>query len=223
MLAPLVFAAAQVVLWHSYRAEEQRALDACVATWNRAHPDAGVEALALPYDGYAAKLEAAIPRGNGPDLFIGPHGSIGEWSLLHLVEPIENRLPAATPGAPGRDSLDGDFLDGTVEPLRHDGHLYGLPLAFKSVALFYRRDLLAAPPRTTDDLLAQMRAAHQAGRYGLAYEAGDFFFHAAWLHGFGGRILDEHGAPALDSDPAVAALQLVADLAPLLPAESTSV
>ena len=65
MIAPSLLLATQLVVWHSYRADEQKALEACVAEWNRAHADVQVEALALPYDGFASKLEAAIPRGNG--------------------------------------------------------------------------------------------------------------------------------------------------------------
>jgi arabinogalactan oligomer/maltooligosaccharide transport system permease protein len=217
MIVP-AFLVAQVVLWHAYRADEQRALEACVAQWNQTHGDAHVEAVALPFDGYASKLEAAIPRGNGPDLFVGSHEAIGDWARLGLIEPLEARLPAATFDA---------FVDGTVAPLRTGGHLFGLPLAFKSLALFYRRDLVPTPPRTTDELVALARAtrAKQPGHYALAYEAGSFFYHAAWLHGFGGHILDAHDQPALTSEGAVASVAFVRLLAAeqLLPAESTSV
>ncbi len=217
MLAP-AFLVAQVVLWHAYRADEQRALEACVAVWNRTHAESHVEAVALPFDGYAAKLEAAIPRGNGPDLFVGSHEAVGDWARLGLVEPLETQVAPATLA---------QFLDGTVTPLRTHGHLYGLPLAFKSLALFYRRDRVPVPPRTTDALLGLARAtkASQPGHYALAYEAGSFFYHAAWLHGFGGHILDAHDQPALTSDAAVASVAFVRLLAAeqLLPAESTSV
>ena len=218
MILPTLLAA-HVVLWHSYRAEEQRALEACVQQWNQAHADVQVEALALPYDGFSSKLEAAIPRGNGPDLFVASHEAVGEWARAGLVEPIEERLPPGTLG---------QFLDGTIEPLRSGAHLYGVPLAFKSLALFYRTDLVSAPPRSTDELwtLARLtRARRGAGHYALAYEAGNFFYHAAWLHGFGGQILDARGRPALDSDGAVASVAFVKALADedLLPSESTGV
>ena len=55
----------------------RRAEGAARRAWrsrNHAHADVQVEALALPYDGFASKLEAAIPRGNGPDLVIFGHG-----------------------------------------------------------------------------------------------------------------------------------------------------
>lgn len=218
MIAPLILAT-QVVLWHSYRAGEQQALESCVRTWNQAHPDVQVEAVALPFDGFSSKLEAAIPRGNGPDLFVASHEAVGDWSRMGLIEPVETLLP---PGALGQ------FLDGTVEPLRAGAHLWGVPLAFKSLALFYRTDLVDKPPATTDELVAMaktVKATAPPGHYALAYEAGSFFYHAAWLHGFGGEILDANRRPALDSPGAIASVAFVKSLADadLLPAESTSV
>ena len=204
MLAPSLLLATQLVVWHSYRADEEKALDACVAAWNQTHADVHVEALALPYDGFASKLEAAIPRGNGPDLVVFGHGTIGDWARAGLIEPLAAALPA------------NQFLDGTVAPLYADGKLYGVPLAFKSLALFYRKDLVAHPPATTDELVAlarQWKATKPAGHYALAYEAGASFYHAPWLHGFGGQLLDAASKPALDSDGAVAPVVFLEGLA----------
>jgi len=216
VIAASLALATQLVLWHSYRADEEKALEACVAAWNRAHADVQVEALAQPYDGFASKLEAAIPRGNGPDLVIFGHSAIGDWARAGLIAPFDDTLPADA------------FLDGTVAPLRAGGKLWGVPLAFKSLALFYRKDLVATPPATTDELVAfarKTRATEPPGHYALAYEAGASFYHAPWLHGFGGRLLDDAGRPALDSPGAVASVAFVEALAAeeLLPPESTGV
>ena len=45
--------------------------------------------VAVPYDAFADKLTSAIPRGNGPDLFIYPHDRIGDWADAGMIEPIE--------------------------------------------------------------------------------------------------------------------------------------
>ncbi len=199
MIAPLLLAV-RVVVWHGYSDAEQRGLEAAVRAWNAAHPDAPVEPEALPAEVFSQKLQAAIPHGHGPDAFIAAHEKIGDWSRAGLVAPLDEGALAGI-----------DFLDGTTAPLRLDGHLYGVPLAFKSVALFYRTDLVAAPPETTDALLAACRRlgdpAH--GRYCLAYETGSFYHHAAWLHGEGGRILDAADQPHLASPEGVRALAFV--------------
>jgi arabinogalactan oligomer / maltooligosaccharide transport system substrate-binding protein/arabinogalactan oligomer / maltooligosaccharide transport system permease protein len=203
MIAAPLFFAAQVVLWHSYRADEQRGLDAAVAAWNQSHPDRIVEALAVPNDGFSYKLEAAIPRGHGPDLFIFSHEAVGEWSRAGLVAPIDD------------SSIKSDtYLDGMTAPLRIGGTLYGLPLAFKSLVLFYRTDLVPAPPATTDELLASCRTLSDParGRYCLAYEAGSFYHHAVWLHGEGGAIFDREGRPHLATPEGIRALAFARSL-----------
>jgi arabinogalactan oligomer/maltooligosaccharide transport system permease protein len=217
VIAASLLLATQLVVWHSYRADEEKGIEACVAAWNRTHADVHVEALALPYDGFASKLEAAIPRGNGPDLVVFGHAIIGDWARAGLIEPFH--VPRAALA---------QFLDGMVAPLHARGELYGLPLAFKSLALYYRKDLVARPPATTDELVALARAwkaNRPAGSYALAYEAGAAAYHAPWLHGFGGQLLDDRGRPALDSDGAIASVAFVESLAAeeLLPPESTGV
>jgi arabinogalactan oligomer/maltooligosaccharide transport system permease protein len=207
--------ATRVVVWHTYRADEQVALERAAQAYSAQHPDVLIEPVAMPFDGFTAKLEAAIPHGNGPDLFVASHEHLGEWSRAGLVKPLD--------GLVDPHAIDA-YLDGTVEPLRVGGHLYGLPLAFKSLALFYRTDRVAEPPADTDALYALAKAMRQNGRYALAYESGSMFYHAALLHGFGGRILDEDGRPQLDSDASVAALAWLRKLTDdqLLPEESTN-
>lgn len=67
-----------LVLWHSYRGQEKLALEQLVARFRKQHQRA-VETVALPHQAYAAKLNAAVPRGHGPDLFIFAHERIGTW------------------------------------------------------------------------------------------------------------------------------------------------
>ncbi len=211
LFAPAILAA-HVVLWHAYRGEEERALEHVVKTWNQTHPDETVDAVAVPYDAYSQKLSAAIPRGNGPDLFIAAHERIGDWRASGLIQQVP-------------ESADDDgYLPETFTPLHDGGKLFALPLAFKSLALFYRRDQLAQPPDTTDELIAFARQKRGAGKYGFAYETADFFYHAAWLHGFGGKIFDD-GIPRLDSPEAIRSVEFVLalDREHLVPGDATHV
>ena len=189
-------AVATIVLWHSYHADEQRGVETAVVRWNALHPESPVEPQAIPVEGFAGKLQAAIPRGHGPDVFIAAHEKIGDWARGKLIAPID---------------LDtSGFLPGTVDALRLDGAgpLYGVPLAFKSVALFYRTDQVSAPPSTTDELFALCTKVKTPNHWCLAYEAGSFYHHAGWVHGEGGVILRE-GASQLASPEGVRALAFV--------------
>ncbi len=185
-----------VVLWHTYTNGERAALEQLAEEWNRDHPDRGLTLVAVPYDAFADKLTSAIPNGNGPDLFIYAHDRIGAWVDARLIEPVEFWVD---------DELADRFDRGALLPLAYEGSLWGLPLGTKSLALFYRTDLVATPPRTTDELLALAPAARAADRYALAYANTELYGHAPWLFGYGGAVFDDAGELDLATAEAAAA------------------
>jgi arabinogalactan oligomer / maltooligosaccharide transport system permease protein len=185
-----------VVVWHSYSGLEKDALEELADAWTKDHPDAPIHLVAVPYTAFADKLTSAIPNGNGPDLFIYSHDRIGDWALGNVIESVGFWVDDATADRYAVDAIDS---------MAFRGQLYGLPMAVKSLALFYRTDLVAAPPATTDELVALAPALRAKDVYPLAYVNVDLYGHSPWLFGMGGRVLDEHGAPDLASPPAVAA------------------
>lgn len=210
LLAALLVAACSstddgLVLWHSYRGKERETLEALATRWNAGHPEAPVSLLAVPNESFADKITAAIPRGHGPDLVIFAHDRLGDWVESHLVERLEFFAD---------EPLLDRFIGPVLEALVYDGSLYGLPLSYKSTALFYNRKLVPRPPATTDELLALGRSltARAEGRFGLVYPANRLYFHAPWLHGFGGWIFDADGKLDLANDGAVSALAFARSL-----------
>ncbi|MCB9507534.1 MAG: extracellular solute-binding protein [Myxococcales bacterium] len=198
-----------VVLWHAYRGAEAEALVEVVHAFEERHPEVVVEVVPVPYQAYANKLTSGVPRGNGPDVFLFAQERIGAWAdagILHALEPTQHR--AVLEALPG----------GVVDACRYDGELWGLPVATKTTALFYRSDRLdelgAEPPETTDDLvaLAARFTDASAGRFGLVYPVGDFYFHSGWFFGFGGTLSDADGTPRLDAPSNANSFAFVADL-----------
>jgi arabinogalactan oligomer/maltooligosaccharide transport system substrate-binding protein len=175
-----------ITLWHSYRAKERATLEAQAAEWNARHPDRPLELLAVPNDTFADKITTAVPRGHGPDLVIFAHDRLGDWVESGIVEPLEFFAD---------EPLCDRFIGPVLDALTYRGSLYGLPLAFKSTALFYNRRLVPRPPATTDELLALGRPLtdRKAGRFALVYRSARLYDHAPWLHGFGGAVVDAHG------------------------------
>src|SRR5688500_12639499 len=125
--APLLLSL-RILLWHAYTGGEEQALEAVVKRWNaeqaRAPRPALVQAVGIPYGSLSDKLQAAIPRGHGPDLFIAGHDLSGEWARRGLLAKIEGE-PEVVAAIPG-------LLPETLRPLESGGHLLGLPLSFKS-------------------------------------------------------------------------------------------
>jgi len=199
----------ELVLWHSYFGLEQKALEKLVREYNALPGSMHVRLLQVSFDNLPQKITNAIPRGQGPDLFIFAHDRLGDWTGKRLIEPV---------GFWVDPSMARRFLSGTLDAFTAKGALYGLPLTYKSVALFYNKDLVPRPPRTTDELLAMGHRLTDRGkgRYGLVYQATNVYFHAPWLYGFGGRMLRRKGcgyAPDIVSNQAITALKFARRLA----------
>jgi maltose-binding protein MalE len=201
-----------ITLWHAYDGAERAALEEVARDFDAAHPDLELRLVAVPSDAFADKITAAIPNGNGPDLFIFAHDRIGDWAEARVLEPIEIFVDDAT-----ADRFDTQ----AIAAMAYRGSLYGLPLAVKSLALFYRTDLVATPPGTTDELLAMGAKLTGGGKFGLVYENGKLYGHAAWLHAFGARIFDDDGKLALDSPETARSIDFARELASIVPAEAT--
>ncbi len=198
----------KVTLWHSYRGKERAALEQTVAELNSSHADIQVELTFLPYGAYLNKVNASVPRGNGPDLFIAAHDRIGGWADSGIIAPVGAFLSPKT-----RER----FFSKTIEPLVYKRKLYGLPTAFKSTALFYNKKMIKTPPVDTDQMLAMARKWTSGGsdrqaRYGLVWNHSDPYIHACWLFGFKGQIFDSHGELHLDSTGNIQSVKFVRNL-----------
>ncbi len=209
----------RLVLWHSYRGAEVTALEASVQRFEASHPALRVSLVSIPYDAFPNKVTVATPRGNGPDLFIFAHDRVGDWAATGIVEPI---------GFWATEPLLDRFFRATLAPLVYRGQLFGLPLAFKTLALYRDTSLAPTAPASTEALVSQAQAARakDPSVWGLAYELDSLYFHAPWLHGFGGSVYaDDADTVALDSPAAVASVAFVRRLvaeAKIIPDEVTS-
>ena len=83
LLASQAFAQAanELVVWHAYRGAEKAAFEKVVGMFEKSPGAKGIKVntLAIPYDAYADKISAAVPRGKGPDLFIYAQDRLGGW------------------------------------------------------------------------------------------------------------------------------------------------
>jgi len=199
--APL--SAAEIVVWHAYRAEEKAALEKVAAAFNASPAAKGnkVTTLAVPYDAFADKISAAVPRGKGPDIFIYAQDRLGGWiEAGNTVEPIDFFLDKETRAR---------YIPTTLEAMTYRGTTYGLPLNFKVITMIYNKKLVTTPPKTSTELVATAKKLTNkaAGKFGLAYSFADFYYHAALLNGFGGRVFDPGVKPVLNNPQNVQSLE----------------
>lgn len=198
----LAQAANELVVWHAYRGAEKAAFEKVVGMFEKSPGAKGlkVSTLAIPYDAYADKISAAVPRGKGPDVFIYAQDRLGGWiEAGKTVEPIDFFVDK-----PVKDRL----LPGMIDAMTYKGGLYGLPINYKMPTLIYNKDLVKAPPKTTGEMvkLAKTLTNAQSGRYGLAYWYTNFYFHSAVMNAFGGAVFDKDGKLVVNSPATVASL-----------------
>jgi len=199
--APVAQAATDLVVWHAYRGDEKAAFEKVVGMYNAKQKDVAVKTLAVPYDAYADKITASVPRGKGPDVFIFAQDRLGGWvEAGQTIEPIDFFVD---------DKVTAQLVPGMMPAMTYRDTIYGLPLNYKSIAMIYNTALVKAPPKTTGELISVAKGLTNAasGRFGLAYEYSNFFFHAALMNAFGGQVFAPGPKPVIDSPQNVAAVK----------------
>ncbi|MFZ9887507.1 MAG: extracellular solute-binding protein [Myxococcota bacterium] len=194
----------EVVLWHPYRATEALAIEQWAQRVNETERDFRLKLLKVPYDAFLDKITNAIPRNKGPDVFIAAHDNIGGWAEAKTIAPLDDVVD--------RRLLSG-LHDGLLPAVIYKDSVYGIPLAFKSVALWRNTKLVPDAPATMSQLIDDARRHTGGGSYGLVYENRLLYFHAGLMFGFGGGLFDERGRPALSSTANAMSVRFAAHLA----------
>ena len=204
LLAASTARAEDLVVWHAYRGGEKAAFEKVVAAYDaRPTTKVKVTTLAVPYDAFADKISAAVPRGKGPDVFIYAQDRMGGWvEAGNTVEPIDFFVD---------DALKKRFIPTTIQALTYRESLWGLPLNYKVITLLYNKKLVKTPPRTTAELvtLGKQLTNKGAGRFGLAWAYNDFYYAASLINGFGGAVFAAGAKPTLDAPENVKAMELL--------------
>jgi len=208
----------EIVVWHAYRGAEKAAIEKVAAAYNASHPGTKVTTLAVPFDAFADKISAAVPRGRGPDVFIYAQDRLGGWiEAGNTVEPIDFFLDGPT-----KDR----FLPTTMDAMTYRGTVYGLPVNYKVITLIYNKKLMPTPPKTSAELEAAAKKLTDkaAGRYGLAYAYNDYYYHAALQNAFGGRVFEAGAKPVINAPENAKALEQLLrwQAMGILPAEPSS-
>ena len=196
-------AATDLTVWHAYRGDEKAAFEKVVAQFNAKQKDVVVKTLAVPYDAYADKISASVPRGKGPDVFIFAQDRLGGWvEAGQTIEPIDFYVD---------EKVTSQLVPGMMAAMTYRDTIYGLPLNYKSIAMIYNTAMVKTPPKTTGELVKVAKSMTDAkiGRFGLAYEYSNFFFHAALMNAFGGQVFGPGPTPTVDSPQNVAAVKLM--------------
>ena len=199
----------RLVIWHD---KEDAVIEALSAYLEEALP--GVEVVFEKKTSLTASLKLVGNDPNSaPDLFIFAHDKIGVFAEMGILSPITGLLD---------EGVLEDYLDMTLEAASYKGTLYQLPLYFETLMFMYNRRYMQDEevPATTDELLAYMQANTGRGRYGFVEQHSTAYYSAAWIHGFGGSIIDSAGEPFPEPEAVKEALRYHLQFVELMPGET---
>ena len=175
-----------------------------VREFNASHPGIRLEVTRGPLDTESVSDLAisSLLLGSSPyDLLLMDVTWTPKYVAVGWLEPLEGWLgdDAMASIAPGAD-LGNAF----------DGHLWRFPMVASMGLLYWRTDLMPAPPRTPTELTQISRELQSKGavRWGYVWQGRQYeglsTVFLEMLRGFGGRWIVD-GSPTLNSKDAVAA------------------
>lgn len=187
-----------LVLWHAWSSPEQQTLAVLVDDYNRANKAAKVVLRAVPLASLTNELRGANQEGSGPHLAILQSHLIGELAEEGMLLPLDSLVSPAE-----QDRLLPAAVGGAQAPNTNgETTLYGLPIAFDTLALYYNKanfDEPDEPPADTDAMLRIAQGLTEPPIWGLAYTL-SFDKTVGYLYAFDGRIFDDEGNLVLGSE-----------------------
>jgi arabinogalactan oligomer/maltooligosaccharide transport system substrate-binding protein len=177
-----------LTVWSSYGSgagTEPTAYKAVTDKIAAANPGLKLTLQDVKFDDLFKKFELEAASGGGPDLFIAPNDSLGKEAraglFLDVTSMISDKL-----GNNSQVSIDGSKVD---------GKLYMVPESLKAVAMYYDKSKVATAPKTTDELMAGIKA----GTIKAGFDAHSSYHSFGWWAAFGGKLMDDAGKCVADT------------------------
>lgn len=146
-------AVTEVVFWNGYTGPDRPAVEQIVAMFNERHDDVVITMEIMPWDSLYQKLMPALVAGNGPDIIGYSIARVPEYAEAGRLQSLDTYLDASEELS--RDNL----VEGLVNGATYDGTVYGVPMGFASMVMYYNREHFRqagldpdAPPTTYAEL-----------------------------------------------------------------------
>lgn len=185
-----------------------------VAEFNKTHPAIQVRYRTVASTQWYQTFVTAIATGDAPDLSSGgaeqPFDFYAKGAILPIDDVVEELRRTG--------ELD-DFLPGTMERMRYDGHTIALPFGTDIRVWYYRKDYFAAAgqkvPETWDELRHALKAVTNADHYGMVGSGDNGGSHYVWtlMLNNGGGLFAPNGSLDFDNPRNLEAFAYLADLA----------
>jgi arabinogalactan oligomer/maltooligosaccharide transport system permease protein len=144
-----------------------------------------------------SSYQAAAMGGSGPELIYGPSDQVGPFSVMGIIQPLDDLLPHA---------YFNQFVKNAL--VQSDGQIWMVgDVVGNHLMLIYNKDLISFPPGNTTELIEigkQMTVDTDGDgkidQYGLVWNFTEPFFYVPWLGGFGEWLLTDDNNPNLNTE-----------------------
>ena len=202
----------EIEIWYTYEGFEtikKRVLD-----YEILHPEVDIVLQDQPSSGWLDKYISVAQTGESPDIFLAKGSWFGELADLEYIEPLTSFL---TP------QKEAEFLPSAIDGLSYENELWGLPLWFDSILLYYNKDIfdqaeLSYPNSSWTDNDLVSAAVELTDRsedneiYGLVWASISPYMWPSFQYGFGHGPLYQDNWIIVNDTASVNAMEFIYDL-----------
>ncbi len=197
----------KVIIWHMLEPKVVNSIKSAFnETFKKKNPD--IEVVFQRQEGLGDKVTMLGQAGGNVDIIAAPHDWIGKNANMKVIDDISKSIDKRT---------FSDIMPSALSAMKYKGKIYGVPYAMETVALLYNKDLLSAPPKTTNDLLKLAKTKTKNGKYGFLTIPNDAYFNSAWVYGYGGYYLNDKNNPGLSNSNTIKAFNFLQKLSKYYP------
>lgn len=188
----------KLILWENLAPAQADQLSLDIKAFKQFYPNARIE---IQHYDNPQELAAAIIEGRVDyDIVLGAMPLLSPLQQADKLQPLSQLFPP--------DFLNA-FASVTLTGASAEDDLWGLPdSAGFHLLLFYNRDLLETPPSTTEEMRDLAADLSGGAQWGLVLNSFDPLWVLPWLSGFDGWIIDDEGAPTLNTEAMAQTLTL---------------
>ncbi len=193
---------------------EQQAMESVVKAFNQKYAGQ-IELQYQPIPGdYLVKLTSELSAGTAPDIFYLDSSYAQQFIRSGAIYPLDYFIQKY-------NFPVSDFATSLLQPFEYNGHIYGFPKDFSTLALFYNKDLFdkyGVPYPTNnwtwqDLLTAAQKLNHpEDGVYGLSLSPNALDRVMPFIFQNDGEVVNSQMQPMLNTPQDIQAIQFYFDL-----------
>ncbi len=201
----------EIDLWYTYEGIE--VIQTQISEYEELHTNIQINLQEQPSSGWIDKFISVAQTGDTPDIFLGKGSWFGDLAELEYIQPL---TPFLTP------QYEASFAESAIEGLSYENELWGIPLWFDSIMLFYNKDIFdqnSLPYPTSNwtdtdlvDLAVSMTDRSINQIYGLVWATISPYMWPSFQYGFGHGPLYQDGSIIVNDTASIDAMEFIYNL-----------